>query len=582
MAPRNPVGLSGRFRQRQGITILNHEEGIFMTIITKSPSRLSSGAALVAAAVLVLASAASAQHKAVGLYEYPITSNNTYAITNTSLMAQGPDGNLYMTDQLDGEYGLGSVYNISPSGEFTSFYSFCAEGGGCVTTGALPDGGVTLGSDGNFYGTVQNGGTHGFGQVFKLTPEGVHTAVYNFTGANPGDGGAPDYPVFLATDGDLWGVQNVSTCGGLFKLTLKGVISNFPLAAPACDNGSIPNLPTEGSDGNFYGTTEEGGGSPCQPGCGVVYKATAAGKIKVLHAFQGPDGAFPQGVLVEGPDGNFWGVTEQYTAGIFKISSSGEFSAVHTFAGPPNDVDFPVAGLTLGSDGNFYGVAGGGSDGAGAIFEVTPAGDFSVLYSFPAAAGPPGFGPCTALFQSTNGKFYGNTCGNSLGDTGFFYSFDVGLPPFVRTSTQSGAVGAKVTFLGQDFTGATEVEFGGASATFKIISDTELTAVVPAAAVTGIVSVVTSSGTVTALRNFKVLPKIKSISPTSGPVGTVVTITGTGLTGATKVTVDGKAASFTQISSTEITVTVPSTANTGKITVTTAGGSASSATFTVT
>jgi uncharacterized repeat protein (TIGR03803 family) len=316
----------------------------------------------VAAAVIVLLllpSSASAQSTPVTLFQYPGTSNNTTGLINTSLTAQGRDGNLYMTDQLNGEYGLGSVYYISPSGDFSSVYSFCEEGGNCVDTGALPFGGLTLASNGNFYGTVKNGGPDGFGQVFELTPKGGRTTVYNFTGANPGDGGFPIYPVFLSSDGDLWGVQTDTYCGGVFKLSLKGEISNFPFAATACDNGANPNLPTQGSDGNFYGTTQGGGGSPCPPGCGVVYRVTPAGKIKVLHAFQGPDGAFPQGVLVEGPDGNFWGVTQQYTAGIFKISPSGEFSVVHTFSGPPNDVDFPVAGLTLGSDGNFYGVAGG-------------------------------------------------------------------------------------------------------------------------------------------------------------------------------------------------------------------------------
>jgi len=185
------------------------------------------------------------------------------------------------------------------------------------------------------------------------------------------------------------------------------------------------------------------------------------------------------------------------------------------------------------------------------------------------------------MFQNTNGTFYGNTCGNSLGGS-YFYSLDMGLAPFVRTVSQSGEVGATIEFLGQDFTGTTEVEFGGASATFKVVSDTELTAVVPTAAVTGLVSVVTSTGTLTATSKFKVLPTIKSISPTSGPVGTLVTVTGSGLTGATSVTVDGKTASFTVVSSSEITVTVPSTAKTGKIVVTTAGGSATSKTFTVT
>ena len=531
-----------------------------------------------AMATLFLSTMAIAQTVA-GLYEYPGVSNNTTGLSNTSQVAQGLDGNIYMTDQLDGEYGLGSVFNISPAGDPTTLYSFCEEGGACATTGALPFGGVTMGSDGNFYGTVQNGGTYGFGQVFKLTSKGVRTTVYNFTGANPGDGGPSEYPVFLASDGDLWGVQT-NGCGGVFKLTLKGAISSYPFD---CTNGSNPNLPTEGSDGNFYGTTARGGDASCG-GCGVAYKATTGGKITVLYTFtdSSTDGAYPQGVLVEGPDGNYWGVTQQPYGVIFKISPAGEFTQVHAFAGPPNDGDFPYVGLTLGSDGNFYGTTGGGgSDNAGTIFRVSPGGDYSVLYSFVASAAGPGFGPCTVMFQNTNGTFYGNTCGNSLGGS-YFYSLDMGLAPFVHTVSQSGEVGATIEFLGQDFTGTTEVEFGGASATFKVVSDTELTAVVPTAAVTGLVSVVTSTGTLTATSKFKVLPTIKSISPTSGPVGTLVTVTGSGLTGATSVTVDGKTASFTVVSSSEITVTVPSTAKTGKIVVTTAGGSATSKTFTVT
>lgn len=286
-----------------------------------------SGVTMVAIAVLLLTSAAAAQYTVSGLYEYPITSNNTYAITNTSLIAQGPDGNLYMTDQLDGEYSQGSVYSISPSGKFSTVYSFCKEGSGCVDTGAIPDGGVTLGSNGNFYGTVQNGGAYGFGQVFKVTPEGVHTAVYNFTGANPGDGGPSYFPAFLSSDGDLWGIQT-NGCGGVFKLTLKGAISNYPFS---CSNGSNPNLPTQGSDGNFYGTTARGGDAACG-GCGLVYKVTPAGKITVLYTFTNSpsDGQYPQGVLVEGPDGNYWGVTGGQRYGpdgsIFKISASGKFT----------------------------------------------------------------------------------------------------------------------------------------------------------------------------------------------------------------------------------------------------------------
>ncbi|MGA7295401.1 MAG: choice-of-anchor tandem repeat GloVer-containing protein [Terriglobales bacterium] len=105
---------------------------------------------LQAAIVLLLASASAAQYTPVGLYNYPNTDNNTSRITASSFLAQGPDGEFYDTDWSNGEYNSGSVYTISLSGDYQLLYSFCAEGGNCLVTGSNPDGGVTLGSDGNF------------------------------------------------------------------------------------------------------------------------------------------------------------------------------------------------------------------------------------------------------------------------------------------------------------------------------------------------------------------------------------------------------------------------------------------------
>jgi uncharacterized repeat protein (TIGR03803 family) len=541
--------------------------------------------AMVAALVLLLAAAAVAQYTPVGLYEYPNTDNNTSGIQPQSFLAQGPDGLLYDTIATNGQYnGAGSVFTMSLTGDYTLLHSFCAAGGSLCPDGSFPDGGVTLGSDGNFYGTTSGGGVNGNGTVFKITPDGKLTTLHSFSGSGT-DGGSPFYPVYQASNGDFYGATSAGGTMGVgtfFRITSSGSYTTLVSFDDAL-GGATPNPPVEGTDGNFYGTTRIfGPNSAC---CGTVYKSTPAGKITVLYTF--PSGPGPAvGQLVQGSDGNFWGVTNgvAFVSGgeLFKISPSGDFSVVHTFVGSPDGVG-PVSGLIVGSDGNLYGVTpAGGSANAGAVYRVNPSTDqYSVIASFCADGTCTFFSPSPVLIQDTNGTFYGNTTGNSDGGSDF-YSLDVGLGPFTRTQTQSGKVGADVVFLGQDFTGATEVEFGGASATFKVVSDTELTATIPAAAVTGLVSVVTPGGTLTALSNFKVLPTIKSISPTSGPVGTVVTVTGTGLTGATKVTVDGKAASFTVVSSTEITVTVPSTASTGKITVTTAGGSVSSTTFTVT
>jgi hypothetical protein len=147
-----------------------------------------------------------------------------------------------------------------------------------------------------------------------------------------------------------------------------------------------------------------------------------------------------------------------------------------------------------------------------------------------------------------------------------------------------GNAGQTVEILGQGFSKATGVKFGSGPASFTVVSDTYMTAVVPADGTTGFVTVTSPSGTLTSNRKFNVVPVISSIAPTSGPVGTQVTITGTGLTGTTKVTFGGvKTTTFSVDSGTQITAILPTGAKTGKIAVITPGGTASSkAIFTVT
>jgi hypothetical protein len=157
-----------------------------------------------------------------------------------------------------------------------------------------------------------------------------------------------------------------------------------------------------------------------------------------------------------------------------------------------------------------------------------------------------------------------------------FYSLDVGFKPLVDLVTWTGKVGKTVEILGQGFTGTTAVSFNGVKAAFNNVSDTYMTATVPAGALTGIVTVTTFTNTLQSNRLFLVTPQIKSFSPTSGIVGSTVTITGLSLTQTTKVTIGGKAASFTVNSDTQVTATVPAGAKTGKITITTPGGIATS------
>jgi hypothetical protein len=151
-------------------------------------------------------------------------------------------------------------------------------------------------------------------------------------------------------------------------------------------------------------------------------------------------------------------------------------------------------------------------------------------------------------------------------------------PTITSFTPTSGPVGTSVVITGTNLTGATVVSFNGVNATtFTVNSATQITATVPTTATTGPIRVTTPNGTGSSLTNFTIAaPTITSFAPTSGPVGTSVVITGTNLTGATAVTFNNVTATFTVNSATQITATVPATATTGKIKVTTPGGSVTS------
>ncbi len=160
-------------------------------------------------------------------------------------------------------------------------------------------------------------------------------------------------------------------------------------------------------------------------------------------------------------------------------------------------------------------------------------------------------------------------------------------PTISALQPSTGPVGTSVVVTGTNLTGATAISFNGTSATFTLNSATQITATVPTSATTGKVLVTTPGGSATSAGNFTVTvpaqpPAITSFNPTSGPVGTGVIVTGTNLTGATAFGLNGTTATFTVNSATQITATIPAGATTGKFSVTTPGGSTTSAnTFTV-
>jgi uncharacterized repeat protein (TIGR03803 family) len=273
------------------------------------------------------------------------------------------------------------------------------------------------------------------------------------------------------------------------------------------------------------------------------------------------------------------------------MTPGGRVTTLHSFDG--TDGSNYKGGLVQATDGNFYGTTfGGGANGYGTLFKITPGGTLTTLHNFD---GTDGAHPYGSLLQATNGTFYGTTsycnlygtpsgCGCPTLGCGTVFSLSVGLGPFVTFLPAARPVGGVVQILGQGFTGATGVSFNGTAATFTVESDTFLTATVPAGATTGFITVTEPDGTLTSNKIFRVTPQIKSFSPTSGPVGTSVVITGNSFTGATEVAFGcGKKASFTVDSDTQITAIVPAGTMTGAINVVTPGGHVESTTkFTVT
>jgi len=136
--------------------------------------------------------------------------------TYSGIVVQGRDGNLYSTSSGGGAHEGGAVFEISPAGKLRVRYSFCAQTN--CTDGYLPYGGLTLGLDGNFYGTSSNGGSQGYGNVFKMAPNGSLTVLYDFTNGN--DGATPIAPPIQGTDGSLYGTAELggrSHCGTLYR-----------------------------------------------------------------------------------------------------------------------------------------------------------------------------------------------------------------------------------------------------------------------------------------------------------------------------------------------------------------------------
>jgi uncharacterized repeat protein (TIGR03803 family) len=402
-------------------------------------------------------------------------------------------------------------------------YNFCSQGGSACTDGEQPRTGLILDSNGYLYGTTLFGGANNRGTIYRLTPAGVLTTIYSFCSqASCADGWAPSGVLLQAGSGDLSGTTSTGgkyNAGTIFDITPAGGLTSLHsfCATSACPGGGEPlaGLIQAGS-GVFYGTTSVGGAneSACgAEGCGVIFKLTGD-TVTRLYSFCAQsgctDGATPEAPLVHAPNGEFYGTTKAGGASnegtVFEMTPSGALTTIYSFCSQTgcSDGQTPLGGLILASDGNFYGTTeSGGSEGYGTIFQITPSGALTTLLSFDNSNGGLPYAP---LVQGTNGDFYGTTFQDGAHGFGTVFRLSTGLAPFVKIVPTSGKVGAAVKILGNDLTGATSVSFNGTAAVFTVVSGAEITTTVPSGATTGNVQVVTPAATLTSNAAFDVLP----------------------------------------------------------------------------
>ncbi len=414
-------------------------------------------------------------------------------------VVQGTDGNFYGTAFGGGAFGYGDVFRVTPKGEISTVYSFSCSRTNCYVNDPYA---MILGADGSLYGVALYGGNAGGGgSIFRVTLDGQFSGVYSFS---PNAGGNPN-SIGQSSDGNLFGTAangGEFGHGTFFRISPAGKLLSLHAfcSQPGCTDGALPLSAIQGSDGNFYGTTVTGGST----GAGVIFELTAAGSYRVLYTFcslpECEDGGGP-GSVVQDASGNFFG-SAYYGGGlqgfgtVFEFTASHQFKLLHSFD-PFVDGGDSNAGVRLANDGNLYGVNLYGKNSAGTIYEVTPGGDFLLLYTFGA-----GGDPYTPLFQGTNGNFYGTT--DPYTAYGTFFRLSNNLTPLVETVPVAGPVGQRIIILGNGLTGTTSVTFNGVAASFTVQSDTYITATVPSGASTGTVSLVTPSGTLKSNPQFVV------------------------------------------------------------------------------
>jgi len=353
-------------------------------------------------------------------------------------LVQATDGNFYGTTEYGGAYGGGTVFRITPSGALTTLYSFCAQSG--CPDGESPVAAIVQATDGNFYGTMAQGGANGYGTIFKMTPTGTLTTLYNFySQPNCTDGGHSYAGLVQDTNGELYGTTEIGGantaacgdgsigCGTVFRLSVG--LGRFVETLPTAAKTGAPLI--------ILGTNLTGASSVTLNGVPVSYSVNSTGT------------AITTTVPAETTTGPVQVVTPSGT-----LSSNLPFRvlpAVSSFA-PTHGAIGTVVTINGQSLTQTTGVTFGGVPAAFAVVS-----DSEITATAPTGA--------------LTGSITVTTAGGVATAEGTFRV----TPKIAGFSPSSGPVGMPVTINGQSFTQTTAVTFGGVTAAFTVNSDTEIT-----------------------------------------------------------------------------------------------------------
>ena len=383
-------------------------------------------------------------------------------------LIKGADGNFYGLTNVGGTSGYGTIFKITPAGTFTVIKHLVS------ANGSNPRGHLVIGADGNFYGATYAGGANGYGTIFKMTPAGILTVLHSLSSA--ADGANCYGSLVKGSDNNFYGTTNgggTTGQGTIFKITPAGVYTVLRQMNQATDGGHSQSDLIQATDGNFYGMAYSGGPNFS----GTIFKITPTGTFTLLRSLVSANGINPYGSLLQGTDGNFYGTTSSSGANsggtIFKITPAGTLTVLHALL-PTTEGGNPRGSLVRGNDGNYYGLTNtGGTNFFGSLFKITSTGVFTVLTGFNGAI--IGDAPNESLIQATDFAFYGTTLNGGTNNQGTIFKICGGVYSVLhsfKTTTEGGLPkGSLVQATDGNFYGITSTGGTSNSGTiFKITS----------------------------------------------------------------------------------------------------------------